>query len=289
MTWEETIKHIRKDQSYEFLVEKTYLDEDLLLNLERFEASEEFTETIKLFQEHAPQAKTILDIGCGNGITAIAFAKLGYEVTAVEPDSSDTVGAGAIRFLAKHFNLENIRVEESFAEDLNFPSEYFDLTYVRQAMHHANNLSDFIYQAGRMLKFDGTLITIRDHVIFDKKDKEWFLETHPLHKFYGGENAYKPSEYKDAFVKAGLKVEKEIKFFDSVINYYPLTINGEGKDERQMAAMKDSLNSKIGTLSKVPFIFSLYETYLKYRNNDPTDEKKISGRMYSYVAKKMAK
>ncbi len=275
MNWEETIQFIRKDPAYANLVEKTYFDEDLVLNIERFRKSKELEETIQLFKKYAPHGKKILDIGCGNGISSIAFALLGYQVDAVEPDASTTVGAGAIRLMKAHYQLENIKVYESFAEDISFPSNAFDIVYIRQAMHHANDLTKFIGEAGRVLKPGGILCTIRDHVVFDKEDKEWFLENHPLHKFYGGENAFSPSEYKEAMIKANLKVDLELKYFDSIINYFPKT-----KQQIEFIQSRKNLVNKIPNL----FHFLLPQRIKKYTTQ--LDEKKVPGRMYSYIATK---
>ncbi|MBC7747661.1 MAG: methyltransferase domain-containing protein, partial [Methylotenera sp.] len=210
MTWEETIKFIRTQPEFKGLVEKAYFEEDLPLNVERFKKSEEFIETLELLKQYQPYAKSILDIGSGNGISAIALALEGYNVVTIEPDSSDTVGGGAIRKLKEHYNLSNLEVHEAFAEELQLPNANFDIVYARQCMHHAYDLNKFVAEASRATKKGGLFITIRDHVIFNKKDKEWFLATHPLQKFYGGENAFTPTEYKNAMVKAGLQIIKEL-------------------------------------------------------------------------------
>jgi len=285
MTWEETIQYIRTKPEYAYLVEKAYFEADLPLNIERFKGSEEYVETVKLLQKYQPQAKNILDIGCGNGISSIAFALQGYQVTAVEPDPSSTIGAGAIRKLKEDYHLDNIEIFEAYAEDIHFDDESFDIVYVRQAMHHANDLDKFIAEAGRVLKKGGLLFTVRDHVIFDEKDKAWFLEMHPLHKFYGGENAFTTEEYKNAMHKAGLKVEREIKYYDSILNYFPLTKQKITENIKQIDEQRrNSLKNKVGFLSTNSFIFSLYTSYLDSKYGEPTDEKLVAGRMYSYIA-----
>lgn len=174
MTWEETIQYIRQQPQFADLVEKAYFDADLRLNVERFRASDEFAQTLLLLKRNQPNAKKILDIGCGNGISSLAFALAGFEVTAVEPDASITVGAGAIRLLKDEYQLPNLNIHVAFAEDIAFASESFDIVYVRQAMHHANNLDKFIAECARVLKKDGMLLTVRDHVVFDEADKHWF-------------------------------------------------------------------------------------------------------------------
>jgi ubiquinone/menaquinone biosynthesis C-methylase UbiE len=284
MTWEETIISIRKKEEFKELVEKAYFDEDLKLNVIRFGNSEEFKETVKILKKYSPEASSILDIGCGNGISSVNFALKKYHVTAVEPDSSNTVGAGAVKQLKKTYNIDNILVYEAFAEDINFDSNFFDVVYIRQAMHHANDLNKFIKECVRVLKPNGLLLTIRDHVIYDKEDKEWFLKSHPLQKYYGGENAFTSNEYKNAIVNAGAKVVKELRYFDSIINYFPFSEKDIIKMKKQnIILQKNKLSKKLGLIGKN---WIVWETYRLLSNYNPLNESLIPGRMYSYIARK---
>ena len=285
MNWEETIKFIRTQPEYTDLIEKAYFDKDLKLNIERFRNSQEYKETLLLIRQFAPQAKSILDIGSGNGISAISFALDGYKITVSEPDPSDTIGAGAIRKLIREYDIKDMEVHEEFAENINFSGKLFDLIYVRQAMHHAYDLNLFVKNLATLLKPGGCLLTIRDHVIFDEKDKEKFLEAHPLHKFYGGENAFTATQYRDALTGAGLHILKELRYYDSVINYFPVTKEGLINEKKKLlSALKSALKSKIGLLADIPFVFNIYQR--KNRANWEKNESSIPGRMYSYIAKK---
>lgn len=289
MTWEETIRYIRTLPEYNFLVEKAYFEENLPLNVERFVKSEEFAETLEIFKKYQPTAKYILDIGAGNGMSSIAFALSGYRVTAVEPDKSETIGVGAIRKLKNHYQLSNVEIIEAFAEAMPLADEQFDIVYARQCMHHAHDLGRFVAEASRVLKKGGLFITVRDHVVFDSKDKEWFLQNHPLQKFYGGENAFSPEEYKTAMQKAGLQVLQEIKHFESVINYFPLTREEvQNYLDNQIKQRERHLLHKIGFLGKLSFLKKLYHLYLdkKVGKIQPLDEKNVPGRMYSYICRK---
>lgn len=284
MTWEETIKFIRTQPEFKDLVEKAYFEEDLSLNVERFKESEEFIETLQILKQYYPDAKTILDIGSGNGISAVALALQGYDVVSIEPDSSDTIGAGAIRKLKEHYSLTNLQIYEVYAEKLQLPTEYFDIVYARQCMHHAYDLDKFVAEANRVTKKNGLFITIRDHVIFNKKDKEWFLENHPLQKFYGGENAFTSTEYKTAMIKAGFKIIKEIKYFENIINYFPSS-KEDISNRFQFAKNKaiQHLNNKIGVLSKISFFQGLYFKKIGLNKERIYNESKVPGRMYSYL------
>lgn len=282
MIWEETIQYIRTLAEFNDLVEKAYFDENLLLNIERFGKSDEFFETLKIIKQYKPTASKIMDIGCGNGISAINFAIKGFNVTAVEPDKSDSVGAGAIKLVKDKLQLNNIEIFEEFAENINFPNNYFDIVYVRQAMHHANDLKLFLKECVRVLKPNGLLLTIRDHVIFDEIDRQWFLENHPLQKYYGGENAFTPHEYRNAIENAGGKIKKELKYYDSVLNYFPTTKESiRNLEVIETNKQKKRIQNKIGFISKLPFMWSLYKLVKRY---NPLNEREVPGRMYSYIA-----
>jgi SAM-dependent methyltransferase len=288
MNWHETIDFIRGRKEYAELVEKAYFEKDLKLNIERFGASEEFKETLKCINDRQPEAKKILDLGAGNGIASINFALNGYDVSAVEPDVSDTVGSKAISKMASEYRLANINIFNSYAEELPFENDFFDVVYVRQAVHHAHDLGRFISECARVLKKGGVLFTVRDHVIYDQEDKQRFLDSHPLHRFYGGENAFTLEEYEGAFRNAGLKEVFKLRQYDSVINYFPLTqrefLDYPSKVNREFL---EKMKLKFGILGNVPGLVWLFR--LKnglFRDSDYFREEFVPGRLYSFMYRK---
>jgi len=290
MTWEEIIVQIRKDPSYQFLVEKAYFEEELPLNVERFRKSEEFRETLR--EIRSLFAKTdgikLLDLGAGNGVATLAFALEGFEVTAVEPDNSETIGSGAIAKLEEHYKTGRVKVIESFGENLPLDDHSFGIVYVRQAMHHASELNSFIRQAVRVLKKNGLLFTVRDHVIYDNNDKQWFLESHPLHRFYGGENAFTFEEYRNAIVGAGMKIIRFYRHYESVINYFPETTEEVGQKRKEREKMiDDGLGKKLPSfLVRNKWIRKRYAERLDGKLGPVLDERKIPGRLISFISVK---
>lgn len=274
-TWEQTIEFIRTQPEFKELVELAYFEKELPLNVERYLKSEEFAAIKQKIKQYAPSAKSILDIGSGNGITSIAFALSGYNVITVEPDPSKTIGAGAIRILKEYYKLTNLDVYEAFAEEINFEAKTFDIVFARQCMHHAYDLNKFVAEMSRVLKSNGMFFTVRDHVVFDESDKAWFLKSHPLQRFYGGENAFHSKEYRQAITDAGLNLKEELKYYDSVINFFPETIE-----------VIDKLKQKALHATKYGRIAALIPTIKARRIAIATEqlEKDIPGRMYSYIA-----
>jgi SAM-dependent methyltransferase len=143
-------------------------------------------------------------------------------VTALEPDPSYRIGAGAARNLAKDAGL-SIDVVETWGEELPFADESFDLVYTRAVLHHARDLRQLCGEIGRTLRTGGVYIATREHVLTNRVDLDTFLASHPLHKVTGNENAYLLEEYVNAMVSAGIKITRTLNPKQSDINLFPAT------------------------------------------------------------------
>lgn len=218
-TWEEAVQWLREQPDQHELVRACYYDDPLPLAARRFAESEEW----RAVREVLPAGRgRALDLGAGRGISSFALAEDGWHVTAVEPDASELIGAGAIRSLVEATGA-SIDVVERIAESLPFAEAEFDLVYGRQVLHHAESLRRLCAEAARVLRPGGTFLATREHVISRRRDLATFLASHPLHRFYGGENAYLLREYLEALRGAGLIVRRVWGPFDSVINYFPMS------------------------------------------------------------------
>ena len=109
ISWEQAVSWLRDQEDQEFLVRACYYDDPLLQSAVRFYESQEW----KAVCDWLPNERgTVLDIGAGRGISSYAFARDGWDVTALEPDSSDLVGAWAIRCLANQSGIDFTVAEE---------------------------------------------------------------------------------------------------------------------------------------------------------------------------------
>jgi SAM-dependent methyltransferase len=151
------------------------------------------------------------------------MAQDGWRVTALEPDPSVLVGSGAIREIAASTGL-SIEVLEAEGEHMPLESGSFDLVVARQALHHAANLTLLAREIRRVLRPGGTLVALRDHVLVDRADLAHFLDSHPLHRYYGGENAYTLDEYVTALAHAGFKLTEVFGPTGSDITCFPQSL-----------------------------------------------------------------
>jgi SAM-dependent methyltransferase len=279
LTWEQAVQKLRNQPDQNDLVRACYYDDPLIEAADRFWKSPEWKETAALLPRPKGDA---LDLGSGRGISAYALARDGWRTTALEPDPSDLVGAGAIRALASASHLP-IEVVTEFSESLPFADNRFDVVNCRQVLHHARDLPKSLREIYRVLKPGGVMISTRDHVISKREDLQAFLDSHPLHKYYGGENAFLLQEYRDAITGSGLVIEKELGPLDSVINYFPMT------DKERFRVVTRPVAKIFGRMLAAALLnqgHPLGRVLMKQmltRHNARTD---VPGRLYSFLARK---
>ena len=276
LTWEEAVQWLKSQDDRQELVKACYYDDPLLESAQRFVNSEEWQAVHDISKDW--MHGKVLDLGAGNGISSYAFAIAGCQVTALEPDPSEIVGAGAIAKLAKEANLD-IEIIQNFGESLPFVDNSFDIVHGRQVLHHAKNLPKLCQEAARVLRPNGLFIATREHIISEYQDLEIFLQTHPLHQLYGGENAFLLKQYYEAIAQAGLILRDSYGQYQSVINYAPTT---RSQHQQNIA---NKLEKYLG--SRLAKWICSQPNFIELINNIYTRRDRTPGRLYSFVAIKL--
>jgi SAM-dependent methyltransferase len=264
-SWEAAVLRLRSQLEHRQLVEACFYDDPLLDAAKRYHMSSEWSAVSALIGKASGAA---LDLGAGRGIASYALAVEGWDVTALEPDPSAVVGAGAIRALAQDAGMR-IHVVESWGESLPFADASFKLVHCRQVLHHARDLGLLCSEISRVLAPGGVVLATREHVITKRDDLDAFLDSHPLHRHYGGENAYLRSDYENALTAAGLRLTHVLNPMESDINLYP--------DSVEAVRSRWSRRLKLPFGSRVPkFVLS----WVGERSHVP-------GRLYTFAATKL--
>jgi SAM-dependent methyltransferase len=228
ITWEDAVLWLRQQDQYRDLVRDCYYGDPLDQECQRYHSSPEWIAVRELLGKPVTGARA-LDLGAGRGIVAYALHMDGWETTALEPDSSAIVGGQAIQKMGIH----GLKVIQGFGENLPFPDGTFDVVIARAVLHHSQNLEKLCAESARVLKKRGKIIAMREHVISKPDELQLFLTKHPLHKLYGGENAFTLKEYKNAFRRAELSILQELGPCCSDINLHPHTRKEHAQKRRK--------------------------------------------------------
>jgi SAM-dependent methyltransferase len=276
-SWEQAVQWLREQPEQRHLVIAGYYDDPLSDAASRYWQSEEWRE-IRSFLPHSSTGKA-LDVGAGRGIASFALAKEGYSVTALEPDQSELVGAGAIRCLAREQHLP-IEVCSHAAERLPFANGSFDVAFGRAVLHHTRDLAATCRELYRILKPGGALIAVREHVVSHEHDLPKFLDSHPLHRHYGGENAFRLATYTDSIRGAGFDLEQVLSPLRSPINLAPQSIDGlRGELAARMSLGMPWVAGLWRRAMQSTPLWAVLQPLLELIDRRP-------GRLYSFIARK---
>jgi ubiquinone/menaquinone biosynthesis C-methylase UbiE len=160
--WEQAVEWLRQQPELQEFVRQCYYDDPVLDAAERFCASEEWSAIRELLDDYLPGR--VLELGAGRGIVSFAFANVGCEVTALEPDASPLVGRGAIEELSRH-SPQPLRILSEWGERIPAGDASFDVVFSRCVLHHANDLRQLCREVFRVLRPGGMFFAEREHVI----------------------------------------------------------------------------------------------------------------------------
>lgn len=122
-----------------------------------------------------PRGLRALDVGCGGGLLAEEFARVGCRVTGIDPSEPSLAAARA------HARTEGLDIDyrQGSGEALPFPDASFDLVYCCDVLEHVKDLSRVITEIARVLRpgavffYDTINRTFMSKLIVIKLFQEW--------------------------------------------------------------------------------------------------------------------
>jgi 2-polyprenyl-6-hydroxyphenyl methylase / 3-demethylubiquinone-9 3-methyltransferase len=101
-----------------------------------------------------PTGLRVLDVGCGGGLLAEEFARLGCAVTGVDPSEESLAAARA------HAAGQGLAIEyrTGRGEELPFADESFDVVYCCDVLEHVDDLRQVIAESSRVLRTGGVYL-----------------------------------------------------------------------------------------------------------------------------------
>ena len=149
--------------------------------------------------------RSLLDVGCGGGLLAEEFARLGCAVTGVDR-SQPTLEAARAHALRSNLAVEYI---EGSAELLPFPSASFDVVSCCDVLEHVDAPAAVLEEISRVLKPGGAFVfdtinrTWRSKLVAIKLAQEWPTRFIPA-DVHVWEKFIRPAELAEAMAGHGL-------------------------------------------------------------------------------------
>jgi 2-polyprenyl-6-hydroxyphenyl methylase / 3-demethylubiquinone-9 3-methyltransferase len=124
-----------------------------------------------------PDGLRVLDVGCGGGLLAEEFARLGCGVTGVDPSRE------SVEVARRHAAAEGLAIEyeTGTGEQLPFEAASFDAAYCCDVLEHVDSVPATIEEIGRVLRpgglflYDTTNRTARSRLLMIKLAQDWSL------------------------------------------------------------------------------------------------------------------
>ncbi len=141
------------------LVYLCYKTPDLPDNARRYFASEELREAVRILSElsHPPSKDCrVLDFGCGNGVGCYALSRSGYWVLGIDASEGELAGLGAARKI-RGLDGADFAVGPSRGTKLDLEDATFGVVWLREALHHIEDLPGFLAEAARILEPGGVI------------------------------------------------------------------------------------------------------------------------------------
>lgn len=153
-----------------------------------------------------PAALRALDVGCGGGLLAEEFARLGSAVTGVDPSEESLAAA---RRHAAERGLP-ITYRRATGEALPFPPGTFDVVYCCDVLEHVQDLDQVIAETARVLKpggvylFDTINRTAQSKLIVILLLQEWNWTSMMPPGLHDWSMFIRPAELRHLFERHGL-------------------------------------------------------------------------------------
>jgi 2-polyprenyl-6-hydroxyphenyl methylase/3-demethylubiquinone-9 3-methyltransferase len=170
-----------------------------------------------------PRDLRALDVGCGGGLLAEEFARLGCQVTGIDPSAPSIATARA------HASQARLAIEYQVGagEQLPFAAASLDLVYCCDVLEHVGDLERVIAETARVLKpggvycFDTINRTLFSKLVTIKLFQEWRATAFLPPRLHAWEQYITPAELTRLLARHGLET-REITGMTPAAN--PITI-----------------------------------------------------------------
>src|SRR3954471_7265104 len=161
-----------------------------------------------------PDGLRMLDVGCGGGLLAEEFARLGGRVTGVDPSTQSLEVARA------HAREEGLQIDyrEAAGEALPFDDGAFPAVYCCDVLEHVDDVGRTIGEIARVLEPGGVFLydtinrTRRSKLVLIKMAQDWPATAWAEPDLHDWDMFIRPEELEAHLRRAGLEARDRVGF-----------------------------------------------------------------------------
>lgn len=154
----------------------------------------------------------VLDVGCGGGLLAEEFARLGGRVTGVDPSEKSLAVA------REHAYQEGLEIEywSGTAERLPLPDRSFPVAFCFDVLEHVDDVQRSLSEVGRVLEAGGVFLydtvnrTLRSRLLLIKLAQEWSATAWADPGLHDWSMFIKPAELEAMLDEAGFEARDRV-------------------------------------------------------------------------------
>ena len=166
-----------------------------------------------------PQGMALLDVGCGGGFLSEEFARIGFDVTGVDPSDA------TLQTASQHAKIASLKINylRGSGENLPFHDRHFDVVVCCDVLEHVRDVGRVISEISRVLKPCGTFFydtinrTPLSRLVMIKLFQDWKPTAILPRNLHVYEMFIRPEELKAHLTKSGLEI-KDLMGMEPEIN-----------------------------------------------------------------------
>ena len=192
----------------------------------------------------APASLRALDVGCGGGLLAEEFARLGFEVTGVDP-SADSLKAARDHALVAGLEID---YQAGTGESLPVPDAAFDLVYCCDVLEHVDSVDATLGEIARALKPGGMFFydtinrTWLSRLLHIKVSQDWKATAWAEPGLHDWAHFIRPDELDHSMRRAGLLTRDRVGFSSGSPVAALLALRARAKGRIDYAELGSRLN-----------------------------------------------
>jgi SAM-dependent methyltransferase len=188
---------------------------------------------------------TMLDVATGTGNTALAFAPFVRRVVGID-FTPEMISEAAD--LTEQRGVNNLDLCLADVMALPFPDAAFDLVLSRRAPHHFPDIKGALKEMSRVLR-PGGVLAIDDRSVPEDDELDRAMNRLDVLHDRSHVREYRPSEWKQLFLGAGLQPQ-EMRTYSRSVPLKRLTGTAEDRDAQEIVrtveAFSEGLKGKFG-------------------------------------------